>query len=680
MCGLEITVEGAKITGIRGDEQDPFSRGHICPKAVALGDIHEDPDRLKRPMKRTASGWQEIGWEQAFDEVAQKLAEIREKHGRDATALYQGNPTVHNHGSMIHGQMFTKALGTRSRFSATSLDQLPQMLAGLEMFGHQLLVPIPDLDRTDYLLMLGANPVASNGSLMTAAGVARRLKDLQKRGGKLVVIDPRRTETAEIADRHEMIRPGTDALFLLALLHLLEPKPSHVTPFTDGLDTAKALARPFAPERVAEATGIAAENIRAIAAELQDAKSSAVYGRVGVCTQEFGGLASWLINVLNVVTGNLDRAGGVMFTKPAIDVVAITARLGQQGHFARRRTRVRGLPEFGGEYPAAAMAEEMDTPGPGQIKALVTSCGNPVLSSPNGPRLEKALPSLEFMISVDIYLNETTRHAHYILPPTFGVEHSHYDLAFHVFQVRNTAKYSEALFEREKGARHDWEIFMELASRLEAPTLSKIARPLLRKVGPDAALDIALRTGPHRLSLKQLKKNPHGIDLGALEPCLPERLYTANKRIALVPEIYVKDIERLEKRLATPAQPLTLIGRRELRSNNSWMHNSDRLVKGKDRCTLLMHPDDAKKRGLDQRAEVRIASRAGELTVKLEITADMMPGVVSLPHGWGHHRPGTRMRIAEAHAGASVNDLTDELVLDELTGTVNFSGVPVSVS
>jgi anaerobic selenocysteine-containing dehydrogenase len=703
MCGVAITVEGDAIVRIEGDADDPFSRGHICPKAVALKDVHEDPDRLKRPLERTPSGgWREIGWDEAFDKVADRLAAVQAAHGRDSVAVYQGNPTVHNHGSILFGQLFVKSLKTKNRYSATSLDQLPQMLAALTMFGHQLLLPVPDVDRTSYFLIIGANPAASNGSLMTAPGIERRMKEIRARGGRIVVVDPRFTETAELADRHLFIRPGSDALFLLGLIHVaLKERGARLRalePFTDGLDRLTRIASEYPPERVADATGIGAEEIRKVALELHDAESGVVYGRVGVCTQEFGALCGWLINALNIVIGNLDRPGGAMFANPAIDSVAVATRIGQRGHFDRRRSRVRRLPEFGGEFPAAALAEEIETPGEGQIKALVTSAGNPVLSGPNGQGLDRALEKLEAMVSIDIYLNETTRHAHFILPPTFALEHDHYDLAFHLLAVRNTAKYCEPLFPRGPDQRHDWEIFLELATRIEAKsTVRRMMRPLkhraLHALGPSAMLDLALRLGPFGagiagikdgLTLARLKKEPHGIDLGPLEPCLPRRLATSDHRIALVPELYLGDLARLERKLASPpSRPegeLSLIGRRELRSNNSWMHNSERLVKGKDRCTVMMCAKDAGARSLADGQAVKVTSRAGSIIARLEIDDAMMPGVVSLPHGWGHHREGIKLRVAEAHPGISINDLTDEKLLDDLSGNVRFSDVPVTVT
>ena len=699
MCGIAIELEGGRIVAIRGDKDDPFSRGHICPKAVALQDIHEDPDRLRRPLRRRGSDWEEIGWGEALAEAAERLVAVQAAHGRQAVAVYQGNPTVHNYGSILFGQLFVRSLGTHNLYSATSVDQLPQMLASLLMFGHQLLFPVPDLDRTRFLLMLGANPLASNGSLMTAPGVERRLKELRARGGRLVVVDPRRTETAAMADRHIPIRPGADALLLLGLLHTLfaegRVQLGRLASFTVGLNEVEKLVQAFPPEAVAQPTGVPADTIRELARDFADGSPSVAYGRVGVSTQEFGGIASWLVNVLNIVTGNFDRPGGAMFTRPAADLVTLGTRIGQQGHFDKGRSRVRGLPEFGGEYPAAVLAEEIEVPGPGQVRGLVTSAGNPVLSTPNGGRLERALAGLEFMVSIDLYLNETTRHAHLILPPTAALEHDHYDLVFHALAVRNTAKYSPALFTPAGDARHDWQIFLELAGRVDAAkgrnTLKRrLTRMALGALGPRGLLKLLLRTGPYGrgflplgrgLSLRRLEKAPHGIDLGPLEPCLPARLGTGNGRLDLAPARFVDDLPRLRAWAEKESNgSLRLIGRRDLRSNNSWMHNSERLVKGRDRCTLLMHPDDAASRGLTDGQAVSVRSRVGALRVPLQVTADVMPGVVCLPHGWGHHREGMRLRVAEAHAGVSLNDLTDEDRVDALCGTAAFSGTPVEVT
>lgn len=700
MCGIAIEVDGPRIVAIRGDADDPFSRGHICPKAVALQDVHEDPERLRRPLRRTPSGWQEISWDEAFTEAAARLHAVQRAHGRHAVAAYLGNPTVHNHGALLGAQVLLRALRSHSRFSATSVDQLPHMLAALLMFGHQLLLPVPDVDCTDFLLMLGANPLASNGSLMTAPGIERRLKALRARGGTLVVVDPRRTETAALATRHLALRPGTDAFLLLALLHVIFSeglaRPGRLSEWSDGLAALEAAARAWPPERVAPLMGLDPADVRDLARGFATARCAVAYGRVGVSTQEFGGLCAWLVNALNVVTGNLDREGGAMFTRPAVDAVELGTRLGLRGSFDRRRSRVRGLPEFGGEWPVAALAEEIDTPGEGQIRALVTLAGNPVLSTPNGARLDRALDGLDFMVSVDFHLNETTRHAHLILPPLFALERDHYDVVFHLLAVRNTAKYSPALFPRPKDARDDWEILVELATRLEQARGQRLrgwlTRALLRAMGPTRPLAFMLRKGPYGpglnpfrrgLTLGRLEREPHGLDLGALEPCLPGRLGTRDRRLVLAPQRFLDDLPRLERAAAesaSPAAALELIGRRDLRSNNSWMHNSERLVKGRERCTLLMHPHDAGARGLAHGQRVRVRSRVGEVEAALHVSDEMRPGVVSLPHGWGHGREGARLSVAAAHAGVSANDLTDDQRLDALSGTAAFSAVPVDVS
>jgi anaerobic selenocysteine-containing dehydrogenase len=548
---------------------------------------------------------------------------------------------------------------------------------------------------------MGANPLVSNGSIMTAPDMRGRIKAVRSRGGRVVVLDPRRTETAAVADEHLFIRPGGDALLLLAMLHTIFAdglvRIGRLAPVTDGLAAVRALAARFSPERVAGRIGIAAERIRTLARDFCAAPSAVCYGRVGVCTQEFGALAAWLINVVNVVTGNLDRAGGAMFTTPAADLVGLASRLGERGHFGAWKSRVRGLPEFGGELPVAALAEEIETAGDGQIRALVTHAGNPVLSSPNGARLARALGGLDFMVSIDLYRNETTRHAHLILPTSFGLERDHYDLVFYALSVRNAARYVAPILTPPPGVRHDWQVLLDLALGLHARGGGRRDTKLvwlmraLRRLGPRRVLDLLLRFGPHGrgvagrtgLSLARLQAEPHGVDLGPLESRLPAALGTPGQRIALAPAALVADVARLEAQLDGAAEiagdQLMLIGRRQLRSNNSWMHNSARLVKGPEACTLLMHPDDARTRGLSDGDRVLVRSRVGEIAVALALSADMAAGVVSLPHGWGHDKSGIALRVAQSRAGASVNDLTDERRLDVLSGNAGFSGLLVTV-
>jgi len=692
-CGIAVEVSDGSIVSIRGDREDPFSRGHICPKAVALQDIYTDPDRLRQPIQRTASGnWRPMGWNEAFDLTAERIRKVQRKHGRNSTAVYLGNPNVHNLGSMLFGPPLVKCLGTRNVFSATSVDQLPHHVAATLMFGHKLLLPVPDVDRTRYFLVLGANPVVSNGSLMTAPGVRRRIEKLKSRGGRLVVIDPRRSETARVADEHHFIRPGTDALLLMALLHVIFDedldRPGRLAEICDGLEIVRSLAAAFPPDRVAPVTGVGPGAIRTVARDFATADSAVCYGRMGVSTQSFGGLCQWLINVLNIVTGNLDRPGGPMFTRPAVDLVASTGR----GSLGRRSSRVRGLPGFGGELPVAVLAEEILTDGPGSIRALLTVAGNPVLSTPNGARLERALDALDFMVSIDFYLNETTRHADVILPPTTALEHDHYDLVFNLLAVRNTAKYSPPLFDPGPEARHDWQILAELHRRLDrGPLPARWRRRLNAKLGPRRMVDLGLRTGPYGaglrpfasgLTLKRLEKHPHGLDLGPLEPCLPERLRTPGRRIELAPRPLVKDVQRLAEMLDESPVPgsFSLIGRRHLRSNNSWMHNYPRLMGGRHRCTLLMHPDDAAELGVAGCKRVAVISRTGRIEVPLELSDEMMRGVVSLPHGWGHHRPGTRQGTAKKSPGASLNDLTDDQRVDPSCGNAVLNGTPVRIA
>jgi anaerobic selenocysteine-containing dehydrogenase len=678
MCGLAITVRDGAVLSIRGDAEDPFSRGHICPKGAALQDIHADPDRLRYPLRRGPDGWERIEWEEAFAAAAAGLKAVQARHGNDAVAIYQGNPSVHNLGTSLFSPAFVKSLHTKNRFSATSVDQLPHQFVAYWMYGHQLLLPIPDIDRTDFWLILGANPAVSNGSLMTAPDVKRRLKAIQERGGRVVVVDPRRTETAALASAHHFIRPGSDALLVAALINAIIgeglAEPGRLAGFTDGLDLIADLLAGFTPEAVAGRTGIAAATIRQLARDFAQAPAAVCYGRIGVSVQAYGAVTQWLIQVLNIVTGNLDRPGGAMLTTPAIDTVAA----GGKGNYARWHTRVRGLPEFAGELPVVALAEEISTPGDGQIRALVTSAGNPVLSTPNGAQLDRALDQLEFMVAIDFYLNETTRHANLILPPTSPLEHDHYDLVFHALAIRNTTRYDEPLFAAPEGTRHDWEIFQELAARMAADDDA----PPRRILPPSALLERSLRAGPYKLDLATLKDAPHGIDLGPLEPRLPERLFTADRRINLVPELIAADLARVAAELLGGADSaaLQLIGRRQLRSNNSWMHNSHRLVKGENRCTLLINPADAAGRGIADGSRVAVRSRVGAITAVAEVSDEVMPGVVSLPHGWGHDLDGIQLATAQDHPGVSINNLTDDLAIDPLCGNAALNGIAVEVA
>ena len=687
MCGLVIQTEGDKVTDVRGDKDDPLSRGHVCPKAVALQDIHEDPDRLRKPMKRirTAPGeYQhvEIEWSEALDLAADALASTIEKQGIDAIGAYFGNPSVHNYGMLTHQRNLFRHIRTRNRFSATSVDQLPHHLVSLWCFGHMLLHPIPDVDRTHYFLMLGANPLASNGSIWTVPDVRQRLKDLKSRGGKLVVVDPRRTETAELASEHLFIRPGSDAAFLLAMIHVLFRDdlvaPGPLGDFTDGLDEVAAAVSELSPDWAAPLTGIEADDIVRIAHELAEAEAGICYGRMGVSTQAYGALCQWAIQVINVATGHLDKPGGSLFTRPAMDQVVNT----NPGGFGRFASRGRGLPEFNYELPAATMVDEIRTEGEGQIRLMFTGAGNPVLSTPNGRALDEALEEVDFMISVDPALNETTRHADVILPPTSPLEHDHYDIAFHNLAIRNTVRYNPAVFDKPEGALHDWEIFSELGARVAA----RLNLEPMPTYPPDRMVDAALKSGPYgehtdwQLSIDKLKAHPSGIDLGPLEPSCPERLQTPNQRIQLaIPEV-LADIERFVKDTDVAGDHYRLIGRRHVRDNNSWMHNHHRLMKGKPRCQLLMHPDDVAKEGWQSGMVVTIESRVGAIDAELAASDEMMPGVVSLPHGYGHGLAGTRGEVASRHAGVSCNDITDEQFVDQLSGNAAVNGVSVRLS
>lgn len=705
MCGLQIEVEGNEIKAIKGDENDPFSQGYICPKAVALQDIYSDKDRLKFPVKRTGKKWKMISWEQAFNEVVDNIKLSQKKYGNNSIGVYVGNPSSHNYGINLYLPLVLEALNTQNEYSATSVDHLPHLFASLFMFGHSLLVAIPDILRTDHFLIIGANPYVSNGSLMSAGGIPDKLKALHKRGGKVTVVDPRKTETAVKADRHIFIRPGTDVLFLLSFIYILFEeklvKTGRLSAYTDRKEVIQDVVKEFPPEKTASITGINPLFVKELAFEFAKAKSAVCYGRTGVSTQPFGGICQWLINVINLLSDNFDEIGGAMFTTPAIDVVKLSSKSGLIGGFDRWRSRVRNLPEFDGKLPVATLAEEILTKGEGQIKGMLTIAGNPVLSTPNGTQLDRAFEQLDFMVSIDIYINETTRHANIILPPATGLESDHFDLLFNACAIQNTVKYSPPLFQPERGMKYDWQILKILAKRLknkDQKFLKILENPLGKLpliISTEKVLDLLLKLGPYgifgkqkdakNISLKRLKNSPHGLILGFLQPCFPKRLFTENKRIDMAPQILVDDLERVNKVFFSEngnmgyEYDLLLIGRRHLRSNNSWMHNSYRLVKGENRCTLLMHPKDAEKRKLKDGQVVEVVSKVGVLPVPVEITDHIMQGVVSIPHGWGHHNVGSRLQIAQQHAGVNVNDLVNEMGIDELTGNAVLNGVPVMV-
>ena len=727
-CGLELTLEGRDLVRVRGDRDDVFSHGYICPKAIALVDLERDPDIVRTPMIRTDDGFREATWEEAFERVDAGLRPIIAEHGADAVATYLGNPNVHNMAGLLYNRVLLLALGTANLYTATSVDQMPKQVSSAYMFGTGLSIPIPDVDRTDHMVILGANPLASNGSLFTAPDLPGRLRDLRKRGGKLVVIDPRRTQTAEVADEHHFIVPGTDAHLLFAIVHTLFAEglanPGRLAEHTEGIDAVRAAAEPFSPEAVAPVCGIGADEIRRIAREIAAAPSSAVYGRIGTCTQEFGTLASWLVDVINVLTGNLDREGGAMFPTPAAGSpnTSGTPGVGRGAQFGRRRSRTHDFPEHFGEFPVAHLADEMLTPGAGQVRAFITVAGNPAASTPDSGRLARALEGLEFMVAVDIYLNQTTRHADVILPGQSTLTRGHYDIAFAALSCRNVANYSPPSLPLADGEMNEWEVLLrlaaicagqgphadidaldELAARqvldrgLKSPTspakgtdAEAAWNAVAKRRGPERLLDIMLRTGPFGdgfgakpdgLTLETLEQNPHGVDLGPMVPRIPEVLRTTSGKIELAPAPVLADVERLRASLSRRRNgELVLVGRRQLRSNNSWMHNLPTLRGGSNRCTVLIHFDDAARLGIEEGKLVRVSSSAGSVDVPAEVCDAVMPGVVSIPHGWGLEGDGVRAGVGSADPGVNSNVLAPSDLIDPLSGNAVLNGIPVTVA
>ncbi len=699
MCGLEIIHDGRKVLSVKGDKKDPLSKGSICPKGALIHELHNDPNKLRTPLRKKENGeWEVISWKLALDIVGAQINKIRKNHGADAIGLYFGNPTVHNFGMMMMAGEMKRILRTKNVFSPTSMDQLPHHFIGYYMYGHSLNISIPDIDRTQYLVIFGANPVASNGSLMSAPGIQKRLKDIQARGGRIIQFDPRKNETSRIVDEHYFIRPNTDVYLLLAMLHLIQKnswiKIGNLQNHIRGLGRLRGIAQEFTPQRVAEMTGVSQETILRITQEYAQSQKAVLYGRMGMSTQEYGGLSHWLCHVINILTGHFDTPGGAMFATPAFDV-----RQETKFRTAHKRwfSRVRQLPEFAGELPVSVMAEEMSTPGEGQIKALITYAGNPVLSTPNGKQLDRMLPKLDFMVSIDIFLNETSRHADIILPPPSHLEIEHYDLIFNMLSVSNNVKFSSPLFHPPKGQLYDWQIARELIKRFAKASPKKPSK-LFQWLTPKQLLSLGLLMGPYGklshpkrwfsgLSLKKIIHSTHGISLGALKPGIPEILLTKDKKINLADEVFLNGLNQLKATLIKKnSQKLSknqflLIGRRHLRSNNSWMHNVDGLMKGKNRCTALIHPQDAHKLQLHDHQKISVVSQTGSIDIPIEITDEIMPGVLSIPHGYGHSRNGVQLTVASRpeNAGVSVNDITDHNLMDAVTGNAVFSGQIVSV-
>lgn len=713
ICGLRVEMAGARIISIKGDPDDPHSKGYICPKALALKDLQEDPDRVRQPMRRTATGWQPIGWDEALEEAGRAIARVQTRDGMDALGIYWGNPPTHNHGLILTMNPAFDVLKTRNRFSAASVDQLPQYLVSRLMFGNQLMFPVADVDRTQFWLILGGNPLASNGSVGSGPDMRARIQAILARGGQVVVVDPRTTETAQMATAHHAIRPGGDVWLLLAMLHVITSeglaRAGRAENWTPGLEQTRALVADCTPESVEQVTGLAADSIRQLARGFAGSSSAVAYGRLGVCQTPNATLTHWLISVLNLITGNLDREGGAMFTTPAFDILGLAQLFAAGGRYARWKSRVRGLPEFSDELPAATLADEMLTPGQGQIKAMLLVAGNPVLSTPHGTRLDAAMKDLEYCVAIDHYINASTRHAHLILPPVTVWERSNFEAAVNAVQVRNVARFSAPAFDKPADGKEDWEILAGLVAAVErhrdpwGPLIGRLRHAIVRLLNPDRILDLAIRLGPHgvwrgkpaALSVAKLRDVAQTVDLGPLQPVLPRALKTPDKKVQVMPPLLVQDLQRLlservkivgAKQMSTAVSVpgagagLVLIGRRHIRTNNSWMHNFTRLVKGPNACTLLMHPEDAATRHLHHGDTVRLRSRTGSVAVELELTQDIRPGVVSLPHGWGHAKAGVQLRVAVAHAGVSVNDVTDELRVDHLSGNAAVNGVEVEVS
>ncbi|HEY5858293.1 MAG TPA: molybdopterin-dependent oxidoreductase [Aldersonia sp.] len=692
-CGIRVHVTGERITRIDGDPDDVLSHGYICPKATALADLHRDPDRLRRPLRRIGDEWEEIDWGEAFDLIGARLRNVRRRHGRSAVAMYMGNPAAHS-SSALYGIALRAVLRTRNFYTASSIDQFPQEFAAWKMFGANLLMPVADVDRTDRLLILGANPAVSNGSVTTMPDARGRIRAVRDRGGTVVVVDPRRTETARLANEHVAVRPGGDPFLLLGMLHVLFAdglaRPKTTVP-QSGWVTLADLVRSCTPAAMSARAGVEAATIERLAREHAAARSAVVYARIGVCQQTTGTLTHWLVNALNAVTGNLDRPGGQMFATPAVDAAQLLRWFRtRHGRWTDRSGRRKA---FRSELPVVGLADDMLTEGRGRIRALITYAGNPALSTPQRGRLDVALDQLDFHVAVDMYLTETSRHADVVLPPVSHLEREEFDVLFPVFSVRNNARFNARVFEPAPDAKEDWQILAGImaevlplpARRLTAPLVRALADRLspLRLTAPALAIGPygVLRRGPRGLTIGRIRRTPGGVDLGPLRPRLRWLIRTRDHRVHLAPPEFVTEARRLldTPEATVPEFDLRLIGRRHLRSNNSWMHNIEPLVKGRDRCTVLMHPDDAAARGLTDGQQARVRSAVGSIELPVEVSDEIRCGTVAIPHGWGHDEKGVGWSTAAAHPGVNVNLLHDPDVVDTFTGNAAVNATMVAI-
>jgi anaerobic selenocysteine-containing dehydrogenase len=712
MCGVKISVADDTVTRVRPNEEDTWSRGHICPKGTVLGALHHDPDRLHHPVIREGSSFREVSWEAAFERLTELSSRVRERYGIEGFASYGGNMVGKDATLGRYAGLLFRTSGIRQIYSSSTVDQQPKNVSCQLMFGNQWKIPIPDIDRTELFLIFGANPAASKGSILSHQDVMRGIRELRRRGGRVIVIDPVRTATAQAADQWIGVRPGSDAALLLAIANVLftenRIRLGHLADLVTGLDEVRALAARFSPERVAGFCGVTADTIRGLAHELARVDRAAIYGRIGLCTQEFGTLASWMIDVLAILTGNLDRPGGSMWSTPVSAEVDMLAGYPAGAPIIVGKSRVRGARGVLGRLPSACLAEEIDTPGAGQIKGLLTIASNPVLSAPESERLAAALPLLECMVSLDNYINETTRHAHVIFPSVSLLEASHFDTWSWIFCLTSGGHYSPPLF-KPVGRPEPWEVVARVGSILggkpEAdpaavddayfsglakargiePAVALAASPTH---GHDRIIDLAIRTGafgdrygaiPDGLNLDSFRNQPNGLILGLTQPQAHKGFPTPSGKIELAHDLILEDVPRLEAALEATRPELVLVSRRHLASMNSWMHNVDVLMKGKERCTLQLHPEDAARLGVEDGDMVEIESASGAITAPAEVTSHIRPGVVCMPHGWGHSDPGARQRVARAHAGSNINVLSPGTLVDVVSGNAVLNGIAVQV-
>lgn len=706
-CGLKVTTQGNRVLKIEADEDNVVTRGFVCSKGIRFKDVHESPDRLRHPIKRVGDRWERISWEQAFQEIGEKVKGIRSRHGGESFAMYMGNPAGFSGTHPVFCQAFLAGLGSKHFYTPGSQDCNNKFAASQRMYGSPFVQPIPDFDNVDCFIIVGSNPAISHMSFINAARPVERLKALEEKGGKVYFVNPRRTESARRVGEQVFIRPGTDIWFLLAFLNELIAsggvQPSVVDKYMKGFDAVEQLVQPWTPERAERVTGIPAATLRAMVSRYSNAKGGALYCSTGVNQAQHSTLAYWILNVINCVSGNLDRRGGMLVSRGLVDLPKIAKKFGYGDR--TDRSRIGNFASVLDSFPAGILPDEIFTPGRGQVKALFVSAGNPVLSCANGTRMEKAIKQLELVVCIDLFRNETGNLADYVLPGLTWLERPDIPVGAAGLQTVPYIQWTDAMVQPDGEQQDEWWIYTELARACGVRLFGDksfggmlahyyfMANRYVQKLPllgnllafDPAHMQSAMLLGSLRVKPAQMRSNPGAI---LLKPNLPKdflgsRVLTEDGKVDLAPAEYIEGAKMLEsdfEREIAQRDQLRLISKRERFGHNSWMHNVQEFVFRNNTNFVYMHPDDAERCGLKDRELAEVRSATGNVTLPVKLTDDMMPRAIALPHGWGHQRA-DGLSVASRTTGVNANLLAPDgpASLERFAGMALMNGIPVEV-